>query len=136
MTGFSKEAARALVTTPPQGEASYIVTATTTAASVNLGTIGTQVQNIANSQSQSVGAFKSFLTIVNDGTVTLYVSTSPTAQTATVATTGTNQATAVYPIFANSKERWEIRPTLDIFLNFVAASTTTTLRAFVTSDQG
>lgn len=140
MQGFNKEAARALIVTPPRAEASAVKAVTVTGASLDLSTFGTQVQNIANSQSQSVGAFKSYLTVCNDGgTNTLYILSAPTSVLAAAlapAATGTNGATLCYPIFPNTKERFLIEPGIDLFLGYCTSASTTTMRAFVTSDQG
>lgn len=131
---LNNESARALVLTPPQGIASFVASVST-AGSLDLQTLGNQTYNIQNSNQQKPGAANSFCTVYNDSANVLYISTSLAAQTIAAATTGTNAAGACAPIPANSSVRFRIRPVTDRFLNYVAASAST-MRVFITSDQG
>ncbi len=140
MEGFNKEAARALITTPPRAEASFVASASGTAAYLDLSKLGTQTQDITNNQSTVVGAFKSYLTVQNDGaTNTLYIISAKTSAAATAlvpGTTGTNTAAAAFAVPPDTSVRFLIEPTIDLFLGYCTSASTTEIRAFVTSDQG
>jgi hypothetical protein len=135
-----KEIGRALVITPPQATASFIASAGTTAATVGMSTLGPQTPGLGNSNSIVVGAFNAEVTVQNDGpTNTLYVifaTTSALAASISAAATGTNATGAAYAIPPNSERRVRVRNGVDNFMGYITSTSTTTVRVFVTSDQG